>query len=257
MIIRESRLAHKYLDGLAGLEIGGSAHNPFGLNTQNVDYVASQETEYKRTEIERCGETLKVDIVAPGDALPVPDESQDFVISSHVIEHFFDPIKAIKEWLRVIRPRGYIFIIAPHKERTFDRNRARTTLEELVARHEGRIVGPEDCAYQHNEHYSRWITQDFLDLCRHLKLNVIAHQDYDDKAGNGFTVVIQKAPFTPTTDQYIANTPTRLQKFLKKQRRSVFKRLASIRRVFQVGGMFFGRVFRLRRDGGGPRLRVS
>src|ERR1700722_14924094 len=122
MIFRESKLAHQYLDGLAGLEIGGAAHNPFGLETKNVDYVASLDTVYKKAEIEYCGEALKVDIIASGDELPVPDESQDFVVSAHVIEHFFDPIKAIKEWLRVVRPGGYIFIVAPHKERTFAKN---------------------------------------------------------------------------------------------------------------------------------------
>jgi hypothetical protein len=34
---RESTLAHRYLDGLKGLEIGGSYHNAFGLDTLNVD----------------------------------------------------------------------------------------------------------------------------------------------------------------------------------------------------------------------------
>ena len=29
----ESNLAHKYLDGLEGIEIGWSAHNPFGRKT--------------------------------------------------------------------------------------------------------------------------------------------------------------------------------------------------------------------------------
>lgn len=33
----ESALAHKYLDGLKGIEIGGAAHNSFGLDTINVD----------------------------------------------------------------------------------------------------------------------------------------------------------------------------------------------------------------------------
>ena len=37
MKFRESAIAHKYLDGLKGIEIGGSAHNPFGLDTINVD----------------------------------------------------------------------------------------------------------------------------------------------------------------------------------------------------------------------------
>jgi SAM-dependent methyltransferase len=244
MIFRESRLAHQYLDGLTGLEIGGAAHNPFGLDTRNVDYVAALDTVYKKAEIEYCGEALKVDIVASGDELPVPDESQDFVVSAHVIEHFFDPIKAIKEWLRVTRPGGYIFIIAPHKERTFDRDRARTPLGELVARHEGKIAGSKDYAHQYDEHCSVWITQDLLDLCRYLKLNVVAYQDVDDKSGNGFAVVIQKEFPAAARDQSIAKTLTwvriflkrqrcRLRRYVKKQRRSVAKRLAGIQRLFQ------------------------
>ncbi|HEV8072987.1 MAG TPA: class I SAM-dependent methyltransferase [Opitutaceae bacterium] len=244
MIFRESRLAHHYLDGLAGLEIGGAAHNPFGLETKNVDYEASLDTVFKKAEVEYCGEALKVDIVASGDELPVPDESQDFVVSAHVIEHFFDPIKAIKEWLRVIKPGGYIFIIAPHQERTFDRDRARTPLAELVARHEGKIVGSKDYAHQYDEHCSVWITQDLIDLCRYLDLTVVAYQDVDDKSGNGFAVVLQKEFVASTPGQYLARIPTRawiffkrqrcrLQRYWKKQRRSVAKRLAGIRRFFQ------------------------
>jgi glycosyltransferase involved in cell wall biosynthesis/SAM-dependent methyltransferase len=190
-IFPESKLAHQYLDGLEGLEIGGSSHNPFGLKTKNVDYTADMTTVHKAEEVKMCGRALGVDIVAPGDALPVADGSQDFVISSHVIEHFFDPIKAIKEWLRVVRPGGYIFIIAPHKERTFDKERARTPLAELLDRHSGKISPP---AVDTHHHYTIWTTEDLLELCRHLELNVVASQDRDDKVGNGFSVVIQKAP---------------------------------------------------------------
>jgi SAM-dependent methyltransferase len=188
---RESKLAHQYLDGLKGLEIGGGAHNAFGLKTRNVDYCADLTTIFKLEEIKRCGEAMKVDLVAPGDELPLPADSEDFVISSHVIEHFFDPIKAIKEWLRVVRPDGYVFIIAPHKERTFDRERARTPLQELLDRHNGKIPRP---AADTHEHYSVWITEDLLELSRHLEWNVVAFQDMDDKVGNGFTIVLKKAP---------------------------------------------------------------
>uniref|UniRef100_A0A915EP30 Methyltransferase type 11 domain-containing protein n=1 Tax=Ditylenchus dipsaci TaxID=166011 RepID=A0A915EP30_9BILA len=78
----------------------------------------------------------KVDIIASGDKLPFPNCSQDFVLSSHVIEHFYDPIKTIEEWLRVVKPNGYVFIVVPHKERTFDLARNRTSLAELIERHE-------------------------------------------------------------------------------------------------------------------------
>jgi len=184
----ESALAHTYLDGLRGLEIGGSSHNPFGLKTLNVDYTASMDTVYKQSELKIVGKALPVDIVASGDALPILDESQDFVVTSHVLEHIPDPIMALEEWYRVTKPGGYVFMIIPHKERTFDRDRPRTTLEELVHRHEtGDCPGIE-------AHCSVWVTEDVLELARHLGWQVVAVQDVDDKVGNGFTVVIQKEP---------------------------------------------------------------
>ena len=187
MKFKESALAHKLLDGLEGLEIGGSAHNSFGLKTRNVDYTA-ELTCFKQEEIKLCGEALPVDIVSPGDKLPLEDSSVDFVISSHVIEHFPDPIKALKEWYRVVKPGGYLYIIAPHKERTFDKERNRSTLAELIERHEtGRV--PETL----NDHCSVWITEDFVELIHWLGWNVLHVQDTDDKVGNGFAVVVQVA----------------------------------------------------------------
>lgn len=185
---RHSVLAHKYLDGLAGIEIGGSAHNTFYLNTLNVDYTDDYSTCFKQEEVRLCGSFMKVDIVAPGDDLPFKDNTVDFVINSHVIEHFYDPVKAIKEWLRVVKPGGYVFIIAPHKERTFDKDRPRTTLAEIIERHHN----PIDPALDDHHHWSVWITQDFLEICQHFNWKVVDFQDVDDKVGNGFTVVIQK-----------------------------------------------------------------
>ena len=147
------------------------------------------DTIFKKEELALCGKALPVDIVASGDALPVPNESQDFVVSSHVIEHFFDPIKALEEWLRVVRPGGYVFIIAPHKDRTFDRENPRTTLAELIGRHSGTIAEPDG---DPRRHHSIWITEDFLELCNFLKYDVVDWQDKDDKVGNGFTIVIKK-----------------------------------------------------------------
>lgn len=183
----ESRLAHKYLDGLKGLEIGGSVHNPFGLDTKNVDYT-TEENQYKKLEKKFVGASLPVDIVAPGDNISLPDESQDFVVSAHVIEHFSDPIKALKEWYRLIRPGGYIFMIVPHKERTFDKDRPRTTLQELIDRYEGRIIAQPNP----DDHYSVWITEDMVELVRYLKWNLVEVKNVDDKVGNGFMIVIKK-----------------------------------------------------------------
>jgi SAM-dependent methyltransferase len=183
---KTSQLANKYLKGLRGIEIGGSAHNQFFLDTLNVNYT-DEVTGFSKKESSTAGHVLKVDIVAPGDNLPFQDNSVDFVLSSHVLEHFWDPIKTLKEWMRVVRPGGFIFMIIPHKERTFDKNRARTSLKQLIDRHNGLGADPGTHA-----HFSVWITEDVLELCRHLGFNVIAYQDRDDKVGNGFSVVIQK-----------------------------------------------------------------
>lgn len=184
----ESARAHNYLDGLRGLEIGGAAHNPFGLKTLNVDYTTDTSTVFKRAELAICGECMKVDVVAPGDRLPFKDNTWDFVINSHVLQYFYDPVSAVKEWFRVIKPGGYIFMIIPHKERTHDVHKPRTPYTEIVERHEH----PNPIPLDHHKHYSIWITEDFLDLCEYYGWKVIECLDSDDKVGNGFLIVLQK-----------------------------------------------------------------
>lgn len=184
---KESALAHQLLDGLRGIEIGSSIHNPFGLNTLNVDYT-DEFTTFKQEELINYGDFAKVHIVSTGDNLPFKDNVWDFVINSHVIEHFYDPIKSVEEWLRVVKPGGFVYMIIPHKERTFDKDRPRTTLSELIDRHEH----PNPPLIDHHGHYSVWITEDFLELAAAMNWNVVAFQDVDDKVGNGFTIVLKK-----------------------------------------------------------------
>jgi ubiquinone/menaquinone biosynthesis C-methylase UbiE len=185
----ESKLAHKYLDGLLGIEVGSSSHNSFGIpNCKNVDYTDDMTTIFKLKEIELCGEAMPVDIVANGDCLPLADESLDYVISSHVIEHFFDPIKAIEEWLRVIRVGGYIFTIVPHKDRTFDSDKECTTLHELIERHNSKMNIPSD----DHKHWCIWTTETFKELIDYMELEIVEYLDVDDKVGNGFCFVIRK-----------------------------------------------------------------
>ena len=190
----ESRLAHKYCIG-KGLEIGGAAHNPFNLNTINVDITDSMETKFKKEEIRLCNRALPVDIVAPGDAIPLPDASQDFVISSHVLEHFMNPIKALIEWDRLLKPGGIIFMIVPHKDRTSDKNKVRTTLQHLIDDYQNETTKSND---DENGHEHVWITEDIINLIywmiNNLGMKWIIEevQNIDDKVRNGFTIVIKK-----------------------------------------------------------------
>jgi SAM-dependent methyltransferase len=182
---RGSEFVTGYLDGLRGIEIGAASHNRFHLDAINVDRYAGDDTVYKHQERRLAKSTAAVDVVAPGDDLPFEDNSYDFVFSSHVIEHFPDPIKALYEWVRVAR--RYVVVIAPHRDRTFDADRPLTTVEELARRHRTDFASEED------RHWTVWTCESFLEMCRAAGLRVIDHQDPDDKVGNGFTVVIDAA----------------------------------------------------------------
>ncbi len=56
----------------------------------------------------------------------------DFLLASHCLEHCANPLKTIKEWLRVIKPKAYLLLILPDKEYTFDHKRETTSFEHLI-----------------------------------------------------------------------------------------------------------------------------
>ncbi|HVL30830.1 MAG TPA: methyltransferase domain-containing protein [Solirubrobacteraceae bacterium] len=155
----------------------------------NVDKWSAMDTIYKEEERRLALRPAKVDVVAPGDELPFADDSHDFVFSSHVLEHFPDPIRALLEWQRVAR--RYVVAVVPHKERTFDAERPVTSVEELVERHRTGFRTDEDA------HWSVWTCESFLDMCEQLGFRVIDHLDPDDKVGNGFAVVIDASVRPP------------------------------------------------------------
>lgn len=43
-------------------------------------------------------------------------DSYDVVYASHVLEHLVDPVLALKNWWRILKPRGHLIILAPHRD---------------------------------------------------------------------------------------------------------------------------------------------
>lgn len=189
-----SEIVNKYLLGLKGIEIGGSSFANYGIDAINIDRIDIIKTDinnfyFKDQIMSYCNYIKKVDLISDGDNLPFKDNTLDFVFTSHVLEHFYNPIKALKEWYRVIKVGGYIFMIIPHKERTFDKDRERTTLNELIKRNNETINTNQKFE---DKHHSVWITEDILELCKYLNMNVIEYHDIDDCRKDGFIIVIQK-----------------------------------------------------------------
>lgn len=123
-----------HLRGTKALEIGGPSDllgygGPFPVysclsSIDNCNY--SEHTLWHR-------ETVKFhrSLVCEGTDLTVNDETYNCVIASHCLEHIANPIKALREWKRVLQKGGLLLLIVPHRDFTFDWRRPVTPLEHL------------------------------------------------------------------------------------------------------------------------------
>ncbi|MGV3599095.1 MAG: methyltransferase domain-containing protein [Bacteroidota bacterium] len=55
----------------------------------------------------------KLDIVSDITAIPEPDNSFDAILCVEVFEHIPDPLAALREFKRLLKPGGYLIITAP------------------------------------------------------------------------------------------------------------------------------------------------
>jgi len=77
---------------------------------------------------------------------PIPSDSYTVVLSCHNLEHIANPIKALEEWIRVLKPGGKLFLVLPKKENTFDYKRPTTTLDHLISDYNN-DVGEDDLTH--------------------------------------------------------------------------------------------------------------
>jgi SAM-dependent methyltransferase len=54
------------------------------------------------------------------------------LLSSHCLEHIANPIRALLEWKRILADDGFLLMLLPHKEATFDWRRSVTPLQHLI-----------------------------------------------------------------------------------------------------------------------------
>jgi hypothetical protein len=75
---------------------------------------------------------------------PIPDCSLDVVIASHVIEHLANPIAALREFERVLRPQGRLVLVVPDRNATFDSVRQPTPLAHVLAKFQKGVTRVDD-----------------------------------------------------------------------------------------------------------------
>jgi len=106
----------KIPEGLTILD-AGAGESQFKKFCSHLKYIAQDFGEYEGTgEVGlQTGkwDNSKLDIVSDILSIPLPDHSVDAIMCTEVLEHIPDPLGAIKEFGRLMKPGGYLLITAP------------------------------------------------------------------------------------------------------------------------------------------------
>lgn len=117
------------LGGL-GLELG-ALHRPMSSHSTSLHSATSHSaTSHSGMQLPY------VDHLEAEALSTISDHSYDFLIAAHLIGHLRNPILALKNWCRVLKKNGLIYLVVPDKRYTFDLPRPRTTIEHLILDYE-------------------------------------------------------------------------------------------------------------------------
>jgi SAM-dependent methyltransferase len=154
-------LARRYLAG-DGIEIG-ALHRPLRLppaaRVRYVDVMSRDKllATYSSAVYGNPKWVVPTHVIDNGERLDsFVDQSVDFVIANHMLEHTEDPIATLGHLVRVLRPGGVLFLTLPDARHTFDALRERTTVDHLLRDHQ---EGPEASREQH---YREWAVVECL-----------------------------------------------------------------------------------------------
>jgi SAM-dependent methyltransferase len=147
-----------YVRGKSGLEIGGPS-GIFGRGKllpiyeeigtlDNCNYSASTVWgNHSKTFLFNPKKAPGRMILCEGSVLDhIASSSYDVVLSSHSLEHLANPVKALKEWQRVLHKKGALVLVLPYYRATFDHKREPTSVEHMKDDYK-RNVGEDDLTH--------------------------------------------------------------------------------------------------------------
>jgi SAM-dependent methyltransferase len=201
--VRSRKLFVPFVEQKCGLEVGGPS-GPFldtgilplyrhVLHLDNCVY--SKNTPWKWQGSDRATYSYHPrkpegrNFILESTALNgIADDSYDFILSSHSLEHSANPVKALKEWSRVTKPGGAIILVLPHYKYTFDHRRTPTSLAHMLedfrcntteadTTHFEEVLQLHDLSYDDNNA----TPEQFRDRCmNNLETRWIHHHVFDE-----------------------------------------------------------------------------
>lgn len=176
------QLSDKFIKG-QGIEIGG-LHYPLpvleGVKVVYIDRMPLEDLIKDNPTLDVKANNIIVDSAETLDTIST--HSQDFVIANHVLEHCENPLLALENWKRVLKPGGVIYAAIPNKDHTFDVNRAITALNHLK---DDYIGGPERCRVYH---YHDWYANSTLEGLKGEELTMRVNEAFKNVANIHFHV---------------------------------------------------------------------
>jgi len=184
------QLVHRYCMG-RGLEIGPGPNRFPHLNAISVDLHAGPRDEiYPPPDI--LGTAYNLSFFADG--------SRDFVFSSHLLERLCNPLRALREWHRVLKPGGILFSIVSDKRYVQKRvdHAPEATLKELLERERQARVETND---PNPVNLSHWTPSSFIAMLEHVGFQSVEAWEAPQKNigldtqlfnWDDFTVVVRK-----------------------------------------------------------------
>lgn len=133
--VSRKNIANLYIKKGFGLEIGARQGALTFNNDVEIKYVDkfTNEDHYLETPNIKKENYVSIDIKDDAHTLStIKNNSLDFIIACHVIEHLENPMLAIKNMLRVLKKEGILFLSIPDKKYTFDKNRKITPFEHIL-----------------------------------------------------------------------------------------------------------------------------
>jgi ubiquinone/menaquinone biosynthesis C-methylase UbiE len=95
----------------------GAGECQFKKYCTHLKYIAQDFGQYDGTGSNGLQQgnwdNTQLDLVSDITSIPLPDQSVDAIMCTEVFEHIPDPIAAIKEFTRLLKPGGYLLLTAP------------------------------------------------------------------------------------------------------------------------------------------------
>jgi len=104
------------------------------LSEKTIWETANQATSFGYDERHPQGDQY---IAEATDLQTISLETYDCALASHVIEHIANPLQALSEWIRILKERGILVLIVPHKDGTFEafKRRSKKNIENRALHH--------------------------------------------------------------------------------------------------------------------------